>query len=46
MHTSRATTDGSSVSIRKTLYVSFLRGAATALGGGLVSLLTWWLQNR
>lgn len=46
MRTSRATPDEPTVSIRKTLYMNFLRGAATALGGGLVSLLTWWLQTR
>ncbi|MCT2280476.1 hypothetical protein M3G91_22940 [Micromonospora chalcea] len=46
MRTSRATTDEPTVSTPKTLYLNFLRGAATALGGGLVSLLTWWLQNR
>jgi len=46
MRINRATTNEPSVSIPKTLYLNVLRGAATALGGGLVSLLTWWLQNR
>ncbi|MET7426851.1 hypothetical protein [Dactylosporangium sp. NPDC005555] len=46
MRTNRAIKDEPSVSIPRTLYLNFLRGAVTALGGGLVSLLTWWLQNR
>jgi hypothetical protein len=26
--------------------VGFVRGAATAVGGGMITLLAWWVERR